>query len=153
MQVLEWRWGMMKMKYSTWYRSCSDTKIKKKEKNTYLCNDKMPLAIVLGCIYIHILITCLHWFRRNSRKYWLRERMRNKWCMSRMSLMCSYNHGEIIGSGWFHEGFLSHVSHESCAVIDISNRNQWYGKLYFVSPTITILHRKIVKTNNVWWWI
>ena len=35
-------------------RSCFDTKIKKKEKNTYLCNDKIPLGIVLGCIYTHI---------------------------------------------------------------------------------------------------
>ena len=44
----------------TWYRSCSDTKIKKKEKNIYLCNDKISLSMVLGCIYIHILITSLH---------------------------------------------------------------------------------------------
>ena len=40
-------------------RSCFDTKIKKKEKNTYLCHDKIPLVMILGCIYIHILITCL----------------------------------------------------------------------------------------------
>ena len=33
-------------------------KIKKKEKNTYLCNDKIPVAMILGCIYINILITC-----------------------------------------------------------------------------------------------
>ena len=38
--------------YSTWYRSCSDTKINKKKK-TYLCKDKIPLAMVLGCIYIY----------------------------------------------------------------------------------------------------
>ena len=35
-----------------------------------------------------------------------------------MSPMCSYNHGEILGSDWFHEGYLSHGS---CIVIDISN--------------------------------
>jgi len=48
----------MKRKYSTWYMSCSDTKIKK--ENTYLCNDKIPLTMVLGCIYIHMLVICLH---------------------------------------------------------------------------------------------
>ena len=40
--------------------------------------------------------------------------------------MCSYNHGEILGSDWFHEGFLSHgshVSHESRVIIDISNNH------------------------------
>ena len=42
----------MKMKeYSTWYRSSSETKIKKKNDN--LCNDKIPLVMILGCIYIH----------------------------------------------------------------------------------------------------
>ena len=50
----------MNRKYSTWYRSCSDTKINKKKKKTYLWKDKIPLAMVLGCIYIHILVTCLH---------------------------------------------------------------------------------------------
>ena len=44
----------MKRKYSTWYMSCSDTKIKKKEKNTYFCNDKIPLTMALSCIYSHI---------------------------------------------------------------------------------------------------
>ena len=44
----------MEREYSTWYRSDSDTKIKKKEKNNYLCNDKIPLSMVLGCIYIYI---------------------------------------------------------------------------------------------------
>ena len=42
----------MKKKYSTWYKSCCDNKIKKKK--TYLCKDKIPLAMVLGCIYTHI---------------------------------------------------------------------------------------------------
>jgi len=32
----------------------------KKKKKTYLCKDKIPLVMVLGCIYIHILVTCLH---------------------------------------------------------------------------------------------
>ena len=41
-------------------RSCSDTKIKKKEKNTYLCKDKIPVAMVFSCIYIYILVTYLH---------------------------------------------------------------------------------------------
>ena len=50
----------MKRKYSTWYRSCSDTKIKKKKKNTYLCKDKILLVMVLGCVYTHILVTCLY---------------------------------------------------------------------------------------------
>jgi len=50
----------MKREYSTWYKSSFDIKKKKKEKNNYLCNDKMPLAMLLSCIYIHILITCLH---------------------------------------------------------------------------------------------
>jgi len=44
----------MKREYSTWYRSGSDTKIKKKEKNNYLCNEKISLSMILGCIYIHI---------------------------------------------------------------------------------------------------
>ena len=35
-------------------------KINKKEKNTYLCKDKIPLTMILGCIYIHIWITCSH---------------------------------------------------------------------------------------------
>ena len=39
-----------------------------KEKNTYLRNDKIPLVMILGCIYTHILITCLHLFKRNNRK-------------------------------------------------------------------------------------
>ena len=60
MQVFGWRCGKMKRKYSTWYKSCSDTKINKKEKKTYLCKDKIPLVMVLGCIYIHILVTCLY---------------------------------------------------------------------------------------------
>jgi len=77
----------MKRKYLTWYRSCSDTKIKKKEKNTYLCNDKIPLAMILDCIYIHILVTI--------GNIDLRERMRNTLCMSPL---CSYNHEEILGS-------------------------------------------------------
>ena len=50
--------------------------------------------------------------------------MRNTWCMNPMSTICSYNHGEILGSGWFHEGCLSHgshISHESHVIIDISN--------------------------------
>ena len=47
--------------------SCSDTKIKKKKK-TYLCKDKMLLVMVLGCIYIHILVTPLYWFRINNKK-------------------------------------------------------------------------------------
>ena len=34
--------------------------IKKKKKKTYLCKDKMSLDMFLGCIYIHILITCLY---------------------------------------------------------------------------------------------
>jgi len=124
MQVFGWRWGKMKRKYSTWYRSCSDTKIRKKKKNTYLCKDKMSLVIVLGCTYIYtqILVTCLHWFKRNNRKI-LTERENEKH-MSPMSPMCSYNHGGILGSGWFHEEFLSqelNVSHESRVVIDISN--------------------------------
>ena len=42
----------MKRKYSTWYMSGSDTKIKKK-KNTYLCKDKIPLDMVLGCVCTH----------------------------------------------------------------------------------------------------
>ena len=50
----------MKRKYLTWYRGCSDTKIKKKKKNIYLCKYKILLAILLCCIYIHILVTCLH---------------------------------------------------------------------------------------------
>ena len=55
----------MKRKYSTWYKSCSDTKIKKKkEKNAYLCNDKILLVMILDCICIythtHILVICLH---------------------------------------------------------------------------------------------
>ena len=50
----------MKRGYPTWYRSGTDTKIKRKEKYNYLCNDKIPLVMVLCCIYIHILITCLH---------------------------------------------------------------------------------------------
>ena len=54
-----WR-GKMKREYSTWYKSGSDTKIKKNEKDTYLFNDQIPLVMVLYCIYIHILITCLH---------------------------------------------------------------------------------------------
>ena len=29
----------------------------KKKKKTYLCKDKISLAMVLGCIYIHILVT------------------------------------------------------------------------------------------------
>ena len=49
----------MKRKYSICYMSSSDAKIKKNEKNTYLCNDKIPLVMVLDCIYIHILVTCL----------------------------------------------------------------------------------------------
>ena len=43
----------MKRKYSTWYRSGSDIKIKK-EENNYLCNDKISHSMVLGCLYIHI---------------------------------------------------------------------------------------------------
>ena len=46
----------MKSEYSTWYRSGSDTKIKKKEKKKKkknLCNDKIPLSMVLGCAYIY----------------------------------------------------------------------------------------------------
>ena len=77
--------------------------------------------MVLGCTYIHILLTCLHWFRRNNRKHSLRERMRNIRCMSPMY---SYLHWEILKFAWFHKGFLSHgsnVSHESRIVIDISN--------------------------------
>ena len=42
----------MKREYSTWHRSCSDTKIRKK-KNIYLCNEKTPLTMVLGRIYTH----------------------------------------------------------------------------------------------------
>ena len=37
-------------KYSTWYKSGSDTKIKK-EENNYLCNDKMSHSMILSCIY------------------------------------------------------------------------------------------------------
>ena len=44
----------MKREYSTWYMSCSDIKTKKKEKNNYLCNDKMQLAMILGYIYTHV---------------------------------------------------------------------------------------------------
>ena len=40
----------VKKKYSTWYRSCSDTKINNKKKNTYLCKDQIPLAMTLGCV-------------------------------------------------------------------------------------------------------
>ena len=41
--------------YSTWYRSCSDTKIKNKKKKTYLCKDKIPLAMVSwSYLYTHI---------------------------------------------------------------------------------------------------
>jgi len=43
----------MKRKYLTWYMSYSDTKINKKKK-TYLSKDKIPLVMVLGCIYTHI---------------------------------------------------------------------------------------------------
>jgi len=48
--------------YSTWYRSGSDTKIKK-EKDTYLCNNKIPLAMILGYIYSHID------YVKNNRKH------------------------------------------------------------------------------------
>jgi len=44
-----------------------------------------------------------------------------------MTLMCLYNHGEILGSGCYHKGFLLHglhVSHESRVVIDISNTDK-----------------------------
>jgi len=61
-------------------------KIKKKEKYNYLCNDKIQLGMVLGCIYVHILITCLYRFRRDNR-------MRNTWCMSPMYF---FLHGEIL---------------------------------------------------------
>ena len=50
----------MKRKYWTCYMSCSDTKINKKKKKIYLCKDKITLAMVLTCIYIHILVTCSH---------------------------------------------------------------------------------------------
>jgi len=43
----------MKREYSTWYESCFDTKIEKKEKNTYLCNDKIPLAMILSCVCVY----------------------------------------------------------------------------------------------------
>ena len=45
-----------------------------------------------------------------------------------LSVNVSYLHGEILGSGWFLEGFLSHwslVLHESRVVTDISN-NQFH---------------------------
>ena len=57
-------------------------------------------------------------------KHWLRERMRNTWYMNIMSPMCSYLYRQILRSGWFYEGFLthgSHISHESRVVIDIFN--------------------------------
>ena len=31
-----------------------EVEINKKKKKTYLCKDKIPLAMVLGCIYIYI---------------------------------------------------------------------------------------------------
>ena len=43
----------MEREYSTWCRSGSNIKIKQKEKNSYLCNDKIRLTIVLSCIYIY----------------------------------------------------------------------------------------------------
>jgi len=135
--VFGWRWGKMMRKYSTWYRSCSDTKIKKK---TYLCKNKIPLAAVLGCIYIYSYWSHVYtdlgdtigkyWLRERIRKHWLREIMRNIWHMNPMSPMCSYNHGEILGFGWFHEGCLSHgshVSHESSVIINISNTTHWWS--------------------------
>ena len=57
---MEVREMKMKREYSTWYRNCSDTKIKKKEKNNYLCNNKIPYSMVLGCIHIYILSISLH---------------------------------------------------------------------------------------------
>jgi len=50
----------MKMKYSTWYRSGFDTKIKKKEESNYLSNDKMSHSMVFGCVYTHTLNISLH---------------------------------------------------------------------------------------------
>ena len=37
-------------------------KIKKKEKYNYLCNDKIPLAMVLGCVCVYTYIHIDHMF-------------------------------------------------------------------------------------------
>ena len=42
----------MKREYTTCYRSDSDTKIKKKEKNNYLCPDKISLSMVLNFVCV-----------------------------------------------------------------------------------------------------
>ena len=124
--------------------------------------------MVLSCIYIYTywshVYTDLgdtigkHWLRERIEKYWLRERMRNTWCMNPMSPMCSYNYGEILGSGWFHEGCLSHgshISHESCVVINISNMSDlmtfeiWNTLLILESLLIFLLPAKTYESSSL----
>ena len=61
-------------------------------------NDTIPLAMVLDCIYIYTYWSHVYTDLGETIGNIDLERMRNTWCMSLMSLICSYNHEEILES-------------------------------------------------------